>query len=154
MARLDTARCGAEGRMVLAGDYSLDWAEIVTVMVTGQQDTTRARQEWQTCVQNPPPDNCVVHLKCKEKLPSDPRDICPMDWGHNPRVLQPLPLLCTLYVFRLVCEAQGEPAPDVFWTRENRDKIVVTDKKSGRRSTGQCGQGMLTIGATMDDIDI
>ena len=56
-------------------------------------------------------------------------------------------------MFRLVCEAQGEPAPDVFWTRENRDKIVVTDKKSGRRSTGQCGQGMLTIGATMDDID-
>ena len=44
-----------------------------------------------------------------------------------------------MYVFRLVCEAQGEPAPDVFWTRENRDKIVVTDKKSGRRSTGQCG---------------
>ena len=44
-----------------------------------------------------------------------------------------------MYVFRLVCEAQGEPAPDVFWTRENRDKIVVTDKKSGRRTTGQCG---------------
>ena len=61
-----------------------------------------------------------------------------------------------MYVFRLVCEAQGEPAPDVFWTRENRDKIVVTDKKSGRRTTGQCGQGqgVLTIGATMDDNDI
>ena len=35
IAGLDTARCGAEARMVLAGDYSLDWAEIVTVMVTG-----------------------------------------------------------------------------------------------------------------------
>merc|ERR1719264_2119887 len=34
---------------------------------------------------------------------------------------------------RLVCEARGEPPPDVFWTRESKNKIIVTDKNSGKR---------------------
>ena len=42
---------------------------------------------------------------------------------------------------RLVCEARGEPPPDVFWTRENKDKIIITDKNTGRRSQGQFMQG-------------
>jgi len=35
---------------------------------------------------------------------------------------------------RLVCDARGEPPPDVFWTRENKDKIIITDKNTGRRT--------------------
>ena len=59
-----------------------------------------------------------------------------------------------MYVFRLVCEAQGEPAPDVFWTRENRDKIVVTDKKSGRRTTGQCRHWSRSVNYRISTFDI
>ena len=40
-------------------------------------------------------------------------------------------------VFRLVCEARGEPPPDVFWTRESKSKIIVTDKNSGKRNQGK-----------------
>ena len=43
----------------------------------------------------------------------------------------------TRYDCRLVCDARGEPPPDVFWTRENKDKIIITDKNTGRRTAGQ-----------------
>ena len=38
---------------------------------------------------------------------------------------------------RLVCEARGEPPPDVFWTRENKDKILVTGWRDGTRASGR-----------------
>ena len=38
--------------------------------------------------------------------------------------------------FRLVCEAKGEPAPDVFWTRESNKKVKVTDKNTGKINQG------------------
>ena len=31
--------------------------------------------------------------------------------------------IVSLTFFRLVCEARGEPPPDVFWTRESNNKI-------------------------------
>ena len=36
-----------------------------------------------------------------------------------------------------MCEARGEPPPDVFWTRESKNKIIVTDKNSGKRKQGE-----------------
>ena len=37
---------------------------------------------------------------------------------------------------RLSCEARGEPAPNVFWTREGPDKILQADR-AGRRRAGE-----------------
>ena len=37
---------------------------------------------------------------------------------------------------RLSCEARGEPAPSVFWTREGPDKIFLSDR-NGRRRAGR-----------------
>ena len=34
------------------------------------------------------------------------------------------------------CEARGEPAPSVFWTREGPDKIFLSDR-NGRRRAGR-----------------
>ena len=41
-----------------------------------------------------------------------------------------------MLLFRLVCQARGEPKPTVFWTRENKANITVVEKGTGRRTAG------------------
>ena len=41
-----------------------------------------------------------------------------------------------MFLFRLMCQARGEPKPTVFWTRENKANITVVEKGTGRRTAG------------------